>query len=122
MWSTIVLSIVLLIVMCMLHSLGIYTMVITYVCINIAWLLVWHYFVWKEIRLGLFAALNDILPLQRHTARKASSFSVYRRISHGYNLLCDLLYWKYLSSFCREDCHCRKPLYIYYVDKSLCNV
>lgn len=62
MWSTIVLSIVLLIVMCMLHSLGIYTMVITYVCINIAWLLVWHYFVWKEIRLGLFAALKDILP------------------------------------------------------------
>ena len=62
MWSTIVLSIVLLIVMCMLHSLGIYTMVITYVCINIAWFLVWHYFVWKEIRLGLFAALKDILP------------------------------------------------------------
>ena len=37
-------------------------MITVYVAINIGWLLVWHYFVWREIQLNLFLALKDILP------------------------------------------------------------
>jgi len=48
--------------MCMFYLLGIYIMVVTYVCVNIAWIFVWHYFVWKELRLSLFDALKDIFP------------------------------------------------------------
>lgn len=62
MWNTISLALVLLITMCILHSFGIYIMIVTYVCINIAWLFIWHYFVWKEIGLSLIVALKDIFP------------------------------------------------------------
>ena len=45
------------------HSLsGIRLMVVGYVCIYIAWLFLWHFFLWKEIRLNLWAVLKDILP------------------------------------------------------------
>ena len=37
-------------------------MIVTYVCINIAWLFIGHYFVWKEIGLSLIVALKDIFP------------------------------------------------------------
>ena len=48
--------------MLLLYPYGVHTMIIVYVSINICWLFVWHYFVWKQIRLSLFAALKDILP------------------------------------------------------------
>ena len=48
--------------MLLLYPYGVHTMIIVYVSINICWLLVWHYFVWQQIRLNLFAALKDILP------------------------------------------------------------
>ena len=41
---------------------GIRLMVISYVIIYIAWLFLWHFFLWKEIRLGLLAVLKDIMP------------------------------------------------------------
>jgi O-antigen/teichoic acid export membrane protein len=45
------------------HSLsGIRLMVVGYVVIYIAWLFLWHFFLWKEIRLNLWAVLKDILP------------------------------------------------------------
>ena len=45
------------------HSLSsIQLMVVGYVVIYIAWLFLWHFFLWKEIRLSLWAVLKDILP------------------------------------------------------------
>ena len=45
------------------HSLsGIRLMVVGYVVIYIAWLFLWHFFLWKEIRQSLWAVLKDILP------------------------------------------------------------
>ena len=62
MWNTIGLGIIQLTTMLLLYPYGVHTMIIVYVSINICWLFVWHYFVWKQIRLSLFAALKDILP------------------------------------------------------------
>lgn len=61
MWNTIIQGMTLLVVMYLLYPYGIRTMMAVYVAINIIWLLVWHYFVWKEIRLSLFAAMKDII-------------------------------------------------------------
>ncbi|MDE6721683.1 MAG: lipopolysaccharide biosynthesis protein [Bacteroidaceae bacterium] len=45
------------------HTLsGIRLMVVSYVVIYITWLFLWHFFLWKEIRLSLWAVLKDILP------------------------------------------------------------
>lgn len=62
MWNTICLGIIQLVTMLLLYPYGIRTMISIYVTINICWLLVWHYFVWREIRLSLFMALKDVLP------------------------------------------------------------
>jgi O-antigen/teichoic acid export membrane protein len=62
MWNTICLGIIQLVTMLLLYPYGIRTMISIYVAINICWLLVWHYFVWREIRLSLFMALKDVLP------------------------------------------------------------
>ena len=37
-------------------------MLLAYICINISWLFVWHYFIWKEIRLHLWDAIKDVAP------------------------------------------------------------
>ena len=60
--NTVALGISQLGVMLFLYSFGIFTMISVYVCINIAWLGVWHYFVRREIRLDYGLALKDILP------------------------------------------------------------
>ncbi len=62
MWNNIILGMLQLVVILLLKDFGIMTMVIAYVSINIAWLLVWHYFVWREIRLSIIRALADIIP------------------------------------------------------------
>lgn len=62
MWNTIALGMLQLAVMLLLYPYGIHQMLIAYVCINISWLLVWHYFAHREIGLRLFDALKDILP------------------------------------------------------------
>ena len=61
-WNTVTLGILQLIVMLVLCPYGIYTMVCVYASINVAWLFVWHYFVYKEIKLNLLQALKDIIP------------------------------------------------------------
>ena len=61
-WNTVCLSMVQLGIMLLLYPYGIHTMVQVYVGINIGWLLVWHWFVWREIQLSLWLALKDILP------------------------------------------------------------
>lgn len=60
MWNTIAQGMVQLITMYLLYPYGIHTMLAVYVAVNIAWLGVWHYFVWREIRLGFLHALKDI--------------------------------------------------------------
>lgn len=62
MWSVISLGIILLGAIIAAYPYGLYTMLIVYVSINIGWLLVWHFFAWKEIGLNLFDALRDIIP------------------------------------------------------------
>jgi len=62
MWNTIILSLVQLVVMLLLHPYGVRTMIIVFVIINTLWLMVWHYFAWREIRITCWEALKDILP------------------------------------------------------------
>ena len=62
MWNAIALGLLQLLVMCTIYPYGIQTMIITYISINIAWLLVWHYFVWREIRYRFIHLLMDIVP------------------------------------------------------------
>ena len=62
MWNTIALGLLQLLVMCTIYPHGIQTMIITYISINIAWLLVWHYFAWCEIRYRFIHLMMDIIP------------------------------------------------------------
>ena len=62
MWNAISLGLLQLLVMYLIHPYGIQTMIVTYVCINISWLMVWRYFVWKEIGYRFIHLLKDILP------------------------------------------------------------
>lgn len=62
MWNAIALGLLQLLVMCTIYPYGIQTMIITYISINIAWLLIWHYFVWREIRYRFIHLLMDIVP------------------------------------------------------------
>lgn len=62
MWNTIALGIIQVTSMFCCHPYGIMFMIKCYVTINVFWLLVWQYFVWREIGLSLFQALQDILP------------------------------------------------------------
>lgn len=62
MWNTILLGITQVISMYCCYPHGILFMIKCYAGINICWVLVWQYFVWKEIRLTLIQAFRDILP------------------------------------------------------------
>lgn len=62
MWNTITLGILQLIAMLILSPYGLKNMLTVYVAINIGWLFVWHYFVFREIKLSLWAALKDVVP------------------------------------------------------------
>ena len=62
MWNTITLSLLQLLLLIALYPYGIQTMLYAYVTLNISWLLVWHFFVQREIQLPLLRALGDILP------------------------------------------------------------
>ncbi len=88
MWNTVCLGIVQLLVLLWLSPFGIRTMVPVYVAIGIAWLPVWHYFVWKEIRLSGWDALKDILPFAVLAAGVlVATYYVTRGISNPYLLL-----------------------------------
>ncbi|MBQ8502270.1 MAG: lipopolysaccharide biosynthesis protein [Bacteroides sp.] len=62
MWNIIALGILLLSAVLLAHPYGIRTMLMLYVGIQIAWLLLWNYWVWREIGLTLWHTLLDILP------------------------------------------------------------
>lgn len=62
MWNTIVLGLLQILVMLLIYPYGVNTMILVFVCINIGWLLVWHYFVAKQLSITLCDALKDVLP------------------------------------------------------------
>jgi O-antigen/teichoic acid export membrane protein len=62
MWNTIILGFIQLIIVTLIHSHGLYTMIISYLCINITWILIWHYFIYKEITYKLSSLMYDIMP------------------------------------------------------------
>lgn len=62
MYSTISLSLVQLAVMLLNRSAGLYAMTRWYVAINACWLLVWQFFIRREIGLTFPQAMKDILP------------------------------------------------------------
>ena len=70
MYNTISMGLVMILLLCGLHytkaSLlgvtGIPLMVMSYVALVILWLLLWHYFLWREVGLSLWKVLNDLFP------------------------------------------------------------
>ena len=68
MFGTIAIGLIQMLVMWLLHPYGMQRMVMVYVILNSCWLLVWHYFVWREIKLSLLSALKDLLPFAVITA------------------------------------------------------
>lgn len=62
MWNTIALGIIQLAALLFVNPYGIQAMIITFVLINVGWLFIWQYFVWKLLGLTLMKALKDILP------------------------------------------------------------
>lgn len=88
MWNTIGISISQLLSIVLLYRYGITTMIIAYVSINIGWLFVWHYFVWRIIHLHILCALKDIVPFAViATVAMAITFFVTRGIANIYLLL-----------------------------------
>jgi O-antigen/teichoic acid export membrane protein len=70
MYNTISMGLVMILLLCGLHytkaSLlgvtGIPLMVMSYVALVILWLLLWHYFLWREVGLSLWKVLSDLFP------------------------------------------------------------
>lgn len=64
MWNIIAQGIVILASILLIDHLGgsLRTMVWTYVAITVAWVAVWNYFVWREIRFSLWQSVKDITP------------------------------------------------------------
>ncbi|MDR0891708.1 MAG: lipopolysaccharide biosynthesis protein [Mediterranea sp.] len=62
MWVTIAQGVLQMATVLACYPYGIITMITAYAAINAGWLLVWHYFVWREIGLRLLSLLKDILP------------------------------------------------------------
>ncbi len=61
-WNSVVSGVSLLLCCLLASPYGIHTMTLTYVCINIGWVVVWQYFVWKEIGLTIIASLKEMAP------------------------------------------------------------
>ena len=62
MWNTIALGLLQLASVLVSYRFGLDTMLIVYTAINVAWLLVWHYFAHKHTGLRLGKVLKDIAP------------------------------------------------------------
>lgn len=62
MWNIIAIGILQVLAAILSYPYGVHIMLIIYVSINIGWLFVWQYIVWKRIKLTLFQTLKDIIP------------------------------------------------------------
>lgn len=88
MWNTIALGLLQLGVMLLVYPYGIYTMIVCFISINIGWLFVWHYFVWKQIGLSIRHALKDVLPFAVVAAAcMAAAYYLTKSIGNIYLLL-----------------------------------
>jgi O-antigen/teichoic acid export membrane protein len=61
-WSTVALGLLQIILMVSLWRKGIYTMVVAYTVLNIAWMFVWHFFTRRLMGYRLLHFLKDIVP------------------------------------------------------------
>lgn len=70
MWNIISQGCIMTLTACLVHFLdinimgfsGVTLMVMLYAAIIILWIGIWHYFLWREIRLSLFQAITDMAP------------------------------------------------------------
>lgn len=62
MWNTIATGITQIIAILLVYPYGLKTMIAIYVAINCIWLVVWHYFAKKDIKISLLVIIKDILP------------------------------------------------------------
>lgn len=62
MWNTMAICLIQFALMLSLKSHGVDCLVKVFVSVDILWLLIWHYFVWREIKLSFIDALKDIVP------------------------------------------------------------
>ena len=62
MWSTICLSLLILVGLVALRSFGLYVMVVYFIVVNVLWLFVWQTIARRLIGLRWFDALCDVLP------------------------------------------------------------
>lgn len=62
MWNTIIIGILQIILLLLSAPYGILSMIKVFVAVNIAWMLAWHYAVWRLIGLSLLSSIKDVLP------------------------------------------------------------
>lgn len=62
MWSTIILSCIQIVAVCLCYPLGLFCMLFIFVGINIVWLVVWYLLARQKISLTLINGLKDVLP------------------------------------------------------------
>lgn len=62
MWNTIALGILQLTALLLIYPLGIEAMIGAFLVVNVGWLLIWQYFVYRLIRLNFWSALKDVSP------------------------------------------------------------
>lgn len=88
MWNSILLCVLQLIIMLLAYPYGIHIMLMLFVVLNIIWLGVWQYFIWKEIRLSLWNALKDTVPFAGvGTATMVATYYITIGISNIYLML-----------------------------------
>ncbi len=62
MWSTLCLSLLILVGLVALRGYGLYVMVVYFIGVNVLWLGVWQCIAWRLIRLSVWDALRDVVP------------------------------------------------------------
>lgn len=62
MWNIIAIGLLQLTLLYFLFPYGIFTMIYASVAFQISWLVIWQYFIWREIRFSLWSAIKDISP------------------------------------------------------------
>lgn len=62
MWNTIATGLSQIIAILIVYPYGLKTMIAVYVAINCLWIVIWHYFARKEIKISLFLIMRDIFP------------------------------------------------------------
>ena len=88
MWNSILLCVLQLTIMLLAYPYGIHVMLMLFVVLNVIWLGVWQYFIWKEIRLSLWNALKDTVPFAGiATATMVATYYITIEIGNIYLML-----------------------------------